>query len=120
MLTPSTRLRLQNIVHRIGADEAVSLEERIYLQKFADRHHAVAAWLKSLSYSAETNPSTSLPAWDVSWLNLLHLPAGCPAPGFFSSGLGASAPAGAGAAAGAGGAMGTGGPAGANHFPTGT
>ena len=46
MLTPSTRLRLQNIVHRIGADEAVSLEERIYLQKFADRHHAVAAWLR--------------------------------------------------------------------------
>ena len=46
MLTPSTRLRLQNIVHRIGADEAVSLEERIDLQKFADRHHAVAAWLR--------------------------------------------------------------------------
>lgn len=46
MLTPSTRLRLQNIVHRIGADQEVSLQERIYLQKFADRDHAVAAWLR--------------------------------------------------------------------------
>ena len=46
MLTPSTRVRLQNIVHRIGADEAVSLEERIDLQNFADRYTVVAAWLR--------------------------------------------------------------------------
>ena len=46
MLTPSTRVRLQNIVHRSGADEAVSLEERIDLQNFADRYTVVATWLR--------------------------------------------------------------------------
>ena len=37
MHTPSTRLRLQAILERIGADQAVSLQERIDGQKFADR-----------------------------------------------------------------------------------
>ncbi|MFN6337588.1 MAG: hypothetical protein ACK41W_02505 [Cyanobacteriota bacterium] len=45
MLTPSTRLRLQAILERIGADQPVSLRERIYVQKFADRDQGVAAWL---------------------------------------------------------------------------
>jgi hypothetical protein len=46
MLTPATRLRLQEILGRIAADEAVSLSERIYVQKFADRDAAVAGWLR--------------------------------------------------------------------------
>jgi hypothetical protein len=46
MLTPATRLRLQAIVDRIGADQPVSLDERIYLQKFADRDRSVAGWLR--------------------------------------------------------------------------
>lgn len=45
MLTPSTRLRLQAILERISADQPVSLQERIYVQKFADRDQGVAAWL---------------------------------------------------------------------------
>ncbi|MEB3325187.1 MAG: hypothetical protein VKM17_07595 [Cyanobacteriota bacterium] len=45
MLTPSTRLRLQEILERIGSDQPVSLQERIYVQKFADRDQGVAAWL---------------------------------------------------------------------------
>ncbi len=45
MLTPSTRLRLQAILDRIGADQPVTLHERIYVQKFADRDQGVAAWL---------------------------------------------------------------------------
>jgi len=45
MLTPSTRLRLQAILERIGSDQPVSLQERIYVQKFADRDQVVAAWL---------------------------------------------------------------------------
>lgn len=45
MLTPSTRLRLQGILKRIGSDQPVSLQERIYVQKFADRDQGVAAWL---------------------------------------------------------------------------
>ncbi len=46
MLTPSTRLRLQGILDRIGRDEPVSLNERVYLQKFADRDQTVADWLR--------------------------------------------------------------------------
>lgn len=46
MLTPSTRLRLQEILGRIGRDEPVSLNERIYLQKFADRDPTVSSWLR--------------------------------------------------------------------------
>jgi hypothetical protein len=46
MLTPATRLRLQGILERIAADEPVTLTERIYLQKFADRDPAVAGWLR--------------------------------------------------------------------------
>jgi hypothetical protein len=46
MLTPSTRLRLQGIIKRIANAESVSLEERIYIQKFADRDPSVWGWLK--------------------------------------------------------------------------
>jgi hypothetical protein len=46
MLTPATRLRLQEILGRIAADQTVSLSERIYIQKFADRDAAVAGWLR--------------------------------------------------------------------------
>ena len=46
MLTPTTRLRLQAIVERIGNDQPVALDERIYLQKFADRDPCVATWLR--------------------------------------------------------------------------
>lgn len=46
MLTPSTRLRLQGILQRIGNDQPVTLDERIYVQKFADRDRIVASWLR--------------------------------------------------------------------------
>lgn len=46
MLTPATRLRLQEIIGRIALDRPVSLDERIYLQKFADRDQTVAGWLR--------------------------------------------------------------------------
>jgi hypothetical protein len=46
MLTPATRLRLQGILNRIAADESVTLAERIYVQKFADRDACVAGWLR--------------------------------------------------------------------------
>lgn len=46
MLTPGTRLRLQAILERIGSDQPVSLPDRIYVQKFADRDQGVAAWLR--------------------------------------------------------------------------
>lgn len=46
MLTPATRLRLQEILERIATDAPVTLHERIYLQKFADRDPSVAGWLR--------------------------------------------------------------------------
>jgi hypothetical protein len=46
MLTPVTRLRLQEILGRIGRDEPVTLRERIYVQKFADRDPTVSGWLR--------------------------------------------------------------------------
>jgi hypothetical protein len=46
MLTPSTRLRLQGIIAKISDSRPVSLEERIYVQKFADHDASVSSWLR--------------------------------------------------------------------------
>jgi hypothetical protein len=46
MLSTSTRLRLQEILQRIGTGAPVSLSERVYVQKFADRDATVASWLR--------------------------------------------------------------------------
>ena len=45
MLTTSTRLRLQNICSRLAQGEFVSLQERVYLQKFAERDRSVSTWV---------------------------------------------------------------------------
>lgn len=46
MLTPTTRLKLQEIIGRIADSRPVSLHERIYVQKFADRDASVWSWLR--------------------------------------------------------------------------
>ena len=46
MLTTSTRLKLQSILRRITDGSSVSLSDRIYLQKFADRDRTVSSWLR--------------------------------------------------------------------------
>ena len=46
MLTPSTRLRLQAIINRIADAQPVSLQERILVQKYADRDPTVWSWLR--------------------------------------------------------------------------
>jgi hypothetical protein len=51
MLTPKTRLRLQEIIGRIATGEPVSLADRIYVQKFADRDPAVWSWLRKAQRS---------------------------------------------------------------------
>jgi hypothetical protein len=62
MLTPSTRLRLQAILDRIGSDQPVTLQERIYVQKFADRDQGVAAWLlKARRRQLQQSPVESSP-----------------------------------------------------------
>ena len=62
MLTPKTRLRLEGIIRRIATAEPVSLEERIYLQKFADRDSTVSSWLRRARRSqlAGERPADSL------------------------------------------------------------
>lgn len=60
MLTPTTRLRLQAIIAKIGADQPVTLQERIYVQKFADRDQGVAAWL--LTARRQQRQQSLLPA----------------------------------------------------------
>ena len=54
MLTPKTRLRLQEIIGRIAAAEPVSLDERIYVQKFADRDASVSSWLRRARRAQQT------------------------------------------------------------------
>ncbi|MFY8149295.1 MAG: hypothetical protein ACOVNL_08775 [Prochlorococcaceae cyanobacterium] len=44
MLTTSTRLRIQEILGRLAEGQAVSLEERIWVQKFAERDSSVWHW----------------------------------------------------------------------------
>tara|TARA_Y100001968_G_C19040848_1_gene564409 strand:+ start:202 stop:504 length:303 start_codon:yes stop_codon:yes gene_type:complete len=45
MLTTSSRLRIQNILLRLAKNEEVTLQERIYINKFADRDQSVSSWL---------------------------------------------------------------------------
>lgn len=60
MLSTSTRLRLQEILHRIGSGAPVSLSERVYLQKFADRDPTVASWLRRARRRQQGEPVDGL------------------------------------------------------------
>lgn len=46
MLTTKTRLILQDILTRLSKNEHVSLDERILVQKHADRNSTVWHWLR--------------------------------------------------------------------------
>jgi hypothetical protein len=46
MLSPKTRLMLQDILTRLSRSEEVSLKERIVVQKYADRNSTVYSWLR--------------------------------------------------------------------------
>ena len=50
MLTSSTRIRIQEILTRIAREQEVTLEERIYINKFASRNQNVSSWLRKASY----------------------------------------------------------------------
>ena len=45
MLTTTTRLKLQEILGRVARSEPVSLQERVLLQKYADRDRTVSSWV---------------------------------------------------------------------------
>tara|TARA_Y100001968_G_scaffold310380_1_gene331241 strand:+ start:1843 stop:2145 length:303 start_codon:yes stop_codon:yes gene_type:complete len=49
MLTTSSRLRIQEILSRIAAGDKVTLEERIYINKYAAKNQNVSSWLRKAS-----------------------------------------------------------------------
>ena len=59
MLTTSTRLRIQEILSRIATGHSVTLEERIYINKYANKNQNVDAWLRKASYIQRNKSSTN-------------------------------------------------------------
>ena len=60
MLTSSTRIRILEILTRIAKEQEVTLEERIYINKYASRNQNVSSWLRKASY-LQRNKSNSNP-----------------------------------------------------------
>jgi len=46
MLTTSTRLKIQHILNRLSNGNPVTLEERLYINKYAKTNQNVSNWLK--------------------------------------------------------------------------
>tara|TARA_Y100000766_G_C18802240_1_gene553643 strand:- start:392 stop:694 length:303 start_codon:yes stop_codon:yes gene_type:complete len=49
MLTTSSRLRIQEILSRVAKGKLVTLEERIYVNKYATKNQNVSTWLRKAS-----------------------------------------------------------------------
>ena len=49
MLTKTSRLRIQEILTRLSMGKQVTLEERIYINKYATRNQNVSSWLRKAS-----------------------------------------------------------------------
>ena len=64
MLTTSARIQIQEILTRISKGKKVTLEERIYINKYASRNQNVSAWLRKASYiqrsKLKSNPTDEL------------------------------------------------------------
>ena len=60
MITTTTRLRLQNICARIAQGDTVSLRERVYLQKFAERDRSVLSWMNRAQRRQQQGAVTGL------------------------------------------------------------
>ncbi len=46
LLSNQKRLKIQAIIKRIVLDQEISLEERIYVEKFAQHNSTISLWLK--------------------------------------------------------------------------
>ena len=60
LLSNEKRLKIQGIIKRIAQDESITLEERIYVEKFAHHNSTISLWLKkanSFSCLLYTSPS---------------------------------------------------------------
>ena len=60
MLTTATRLKLQEICGRIARGEMVSLQERVLLQKFANRDRSVSSWVSRAHRQLHAKPSNGV------------------------------------------------------------
>ena len=49
MLTTNSRLRIQEILTRLSMGKQVTLEERIYINKYATKNQNVSSWLRKAS-----------------------------------------------------------------------
>ena len=49
MLTTTSRLRIQEILTRLSMGNQVTLEERIYINKYATKNQNVSTWLRRAS-----------------------------------------------------------------------
>ncbi len=56
MLTTSSRLRIQEILTRISKGNKVTLEERIYITKYAKKNQSVSNWLRKASLIQRNQP----------------------------------------------------------------
>ena len=70
MLTTSSRIRIQEILTRLSKGNKVTLEERIYINKYANRNQNVDSWLRKAS-RIQRNQTTSNPIDEL--LNKLDL-----------------------------------------------
>ena len=50
MLTTRSRIRIQEILARLAKGDVVTLQERIYINKYASRYQNVSAWLRKASH----------------------------------------------------------------------
>ena len=57
MLRTSTRLRIQEILKRLAIGDNVTLQERIYINKYAERDQNVYSWLRKASRLQQNNPA---------------------------------------------------------------
>ena len=56
MLTTSSRLRIQEILTRLSKGNEVTLEERIYINKYATKNQNVSSWLRKASLIQRNQP----------------------------------------------------------------
>ena len=59
MLTTSSRLRIQEILTRLSMGSKVSLEERIYINKYATKNQNVSTWLRKASRLQRNLPTSN-------------------------------------------------------------
>ena len=56
MLSTSSRLRIQEILTRLSMGNQVTLEERIYINKYATKNQNVSNWLRKASRIQRNQP----------------------------------------------------------------